>query len=147
MDNLVKRFWKGETSEAEEKALKELCGDVDFKKAHPEIINYFNVVGRQQSQLKAEGLATVILNKTSRKPNNKLPKWWVAASLIILISGGSYFFQESQPEYSQQEIAEAFAQTQEALLLVSNKFNAGVERSSFLGEFNRQQSQILNTDI
>jgi len=133
-EKLLEKYWRGETSVAEEKKIKA------YFQQHPgETMEaqYFSNTAKA---------ANVKSGKTFEHPGNKSRRIWlsVAAALLIgLISIPFLLNQEKAPEpYAVQDPMEAFEVTRASLQMVSNGLNKGKTYSKELTKFN-EATQII----
>lgn len=124
---LIEKYFEAQTSTEEEIVLKDYftsCENIpkEFETA-AEIFKF------SDKELNIKHYAK---NKKSPKTNYKWV-WSVAASLLIVFSVGWYVFEQQK---QQREIELAYAETQKALLMVSEHLNIGVKKMTYLTEFN-----------
>jgi len=133
-EKLLEKYWRGETSVAEEKMIKA------YFQQHPEAsleASYF------------EKLNTEVSKKPGRSfehPGRKKRRIWLSVAAAILIGFISIPFiinSEKSPEpYAVQDPMEAFEVTRASLQMVSNGLNKGKTYSKELTKFN-EATQII----
>ena len=146
---LVKKYWAGETSAAEEKQLLE--SDLSMlegeDKAHFQQLNNFADLTLADS-FKAELLAKIAAEDKPIRRLNPQILWRVAAAVLVGLS--LYFLvQPIKPTAEEIQIAaleedpeKAFEITKQALLLVSTKLNKAAAVNLPLDKFEEMQTKI-----
>jgi len=139
---LLEKYWAGETSIAEEKALKTYFTGKEIEEEllpYAAVFQYYEVAKKETL---APAIATLVVAK-NKHPRKHLSakKYWlrrVAAAILVLIIG-SVGYQKIQTPSKAERIATyweskeikdpkaAFLKTKAALLLVSKKLNNGTE--------------------
>ncbi len=157
IEALLKRFYNGESSLEEEQRLREyfnLENVPDHLIAHQEQFRYYqNAKEERDSQKSIElDVAERIKEENNSFRYAKRRRLYylvtgVAASILILI--GVYFQFIARPNnttYSMEDTYEdpeaAYAEAKKALLLVSEKFNAGVSDFNKFSTFNQYKELI-----
>ena len=143
INNLVELYWKGETSVEEENTLRDLCKtSIKFKKEFPDLSLYLESQNELLDVKVPSNLETNILRQTT-KPNSTLkPILWfsgIAATLALFI-----FILPAQQnqEYTDQEVQQAYNETKNALLLLSNKMDEGNNYALKLSEFDKNRKKL-----
>lgn len=131
--NLIQKYLEAETTLEEEEALRNYFASEqnipdEFKKLSP--IFAFTSVEKKDKQPQ----------KTIKQKTKTKYVWGVAASLLMLVSMGIYVHQKQQQK---REIELAFAETQRALLMLSEHLNTGMQQMHHLKEFNSTTEIIL----
>jgi hypothetical protein len=133
-EQLLEKYWRGETSVAEEQLIKA------YFQQHPDESmegQYFGL---------AASAASVIPEKAFEHPGIKRRRIWLSAAAAILIGLISIPFiinNEKSPEpYAVQDPMEAFEVTRASLQMVSNGLNKGKIYSKELTKFN-EAKQII----
>lgn len=175
IEDLLEKYYAGETSLQEEKSLKEyfLNSEVpDTLKSHKQMFSLFNRESRQEisnpgfdqkiSGLLGESLVNTPVIKIHHHKSRFLFITSIAASILILI--GLFFtlsedFLKKDTIYISESHDMAYAEANEALLIVSSNLNAGlkqVERLQMVdkamknlqlfNKFYQCQSIIINPD-
>lgn len=126
----LKKYFDAETSLSEEKSLLE---EMASSKNHPES-PYFLAL----QQLKAR-----------KKSERKRKQWFIAASVAAVLSVGilSIPTRPSEIKPSTAETAEAYRETQEALLMLSSKLNQSSERITPIGKFEKTKKELENKKV
>lgn len=111
-NNLVKAFWKGETTKAEEQQLKQTYGFDEITS------NYFRYL--ETEQLVPSNLETLVWRKVATNRRKQLAfflQWSVAATAILLIGLTLFISQQQQKTKTRQQ----FLILEQALQHVSNE--------------------------
>ena len=154
---LLKKFYDGESSLEEERCLRQYFNQETipgYLMSHRQQFLYYQLAGEIiPPNLKSEaGLFQLIeKQKDHRKNINKRRIYYlvsgIAASLLIFI--GVYFQYIANDKKSEYEIEntyedpeKAYAEAKKALLLVSEKFNAGVQDFNKFSTFSQYQELI-----
>ena len=141
IENLIYKYFEGETSIAEENELKVYFSSSDvaqhLKKYQP-IFGYF-------SQAKEQQFTQEIPQQT--KKQNVVMWLSIAASVVVMLGMSMYFetnktkqFVACTPEDSPEL---ALAQTQKALALVSEHLNIGIQSVSYINEYENSKNKIF----
>jgi hypothetical protein len=139
IEQLLDAYFEGNTSLAEEKVLQ----------------NYFNTetVAEHLLQYKPifAGLKAAKAESTSKEfsfsepkvKSVKMRRYAIAAMLLVAVGIGSFYF--SQPNYTheEREALAAFEKSKNAMLLLSENFNKGTERLTFVGQFGVTKDKIF----
>jgi hypothetical protein len=128
IENIIEKYFQGETSIAEEKELKEYFSSPDVAQhleQYKPMFGYFSQVKEQKS--------TQEIPLQSKKRN---VAWLsIAASVVVLLGIGTFMYvseKNTSPVVAQSELGtydnpeEALAATQKALAMLSNNVNVGV---------------------
>lgn len=150
-EELLEKYWAGETTLQEEEALKA------FFKADTSAgtdAAYFNYLQHKSEENPLDAsFDQEILEKLSNPPTHRalytsLSYWLVAASLALILSIGvifrnEIFMTEAPPALVQADTfddpAKAFEETKKALLFLSSKLNESSEYTSQLSKFDESQ--------
>uniref|UniRef100_UPI00404AFE13 hypothetical protein n=1 Tax=Flavobacterium sp. TaxID=239 RepID=UPI00404AFE13 len=140
IDNLITKYFDGDTSLQEEKTLKDYFSKVIVA---PHLETYkplFNFIKTEKEQKST----TLSMPQNNKKRNN-----WVAISAAVcLFSLGMLWIYDAQvnqiePEESIQDPELAYQETKKALLLVSENLNKGMNKTVYLSEFNKSKNLIF----
>jgi hypothetical protein len=134
---LLEKYWRAETSTAEERLLKEQLGTVQEASAEA---NYFKAIDRRKQQ---------VSEISFQHPGKRIYYWYVtiAASLVIglLVATGLWQRQQSSSEYTVHDPEMALELTRNALLMVSSGLNEGKDLSTYqLNQINKPKEIITN---
>ncbi len=136
---LVTKYFEGNTSLAEEKALQtyftqdEIASEL---KAYQPLFNYYKEDSKQTFTLDALAFST-----TPKKSKIRVMKWFaVAASLVLLVS---IYFQQKQPAYSKAEKMAAYHEYKKAMYLLGGEINKGVNELTVLETFETTKNKII----
>lgn len=159
IESLKEKFWKGETSLEEERLLREHFKS-NGKDPDGEDV-YFSLLGKdKESSLGANFDQEIMRQIENDRPVRQLNPWFlrIAAAVVLLatITLFRYFRGEeiavqteiaetTAPEISDAEVAQAYEQTREALLLISSKLNKGQQPAMLLGKFDQANQQVKHS--
>lgn len=145
IEELLTLFYRGETTIEQERLLKDFFKQKNIPEALKEEQLVFNVIFEKDelevpSHLEQRLLATIdtLARPKQKKAIRFIPKKatpiLIAASLALLI-GLTFFFKfsssEQQLPHLSQADREAVQKAQEALILVSTKYNEGIEQLTY----------------
>jgi hypothetical protein len=147
IENLIDKYFEGETSIAEENELKVYFSSSDvaqhLKQFQP-IFGYFSQAKEQQFTQE------IPLLTKSRDKKQSIVMWLsIAASVVVMLGVGTFMYFESNK--SEQFVActpednpeLALEQTQKALALVSEHLNTGIESVGYLNEYENTKNKIF----
>lgn len=146
IENLLEKYFQGETSIAEENQLRAYFSSSNVAQhleQYKPMFGYFSQAKEQKS--------TYEIPLQTKKRNTA---WLsIAASAVVLLGIGTYFYvSESKTNTavaSQTELGtydnpeEALAATQKALALLSNNVNVGIESVQYINEYEKSKSKIF----
>jgi hypothetical protein len=145
IENILEKYFQGETSIAEEKVLKEYFSSSNVAQhleQYKPIFGYFSQVKEQKS--------TQEIPLQTKKRN---VAWLsIAASVVVLLGIGSYLLiseKDTPPVVAQSELGtydnpeEALAATQKALALLSSNVNVGIESVQYVKEYEQSKNKIF----
>jgi len=146
IEDILEKYFQGETSIAEENQLKEYFSSPNVAQhleQYKPMFGYFSQAKEQKS--------TYEIPLQSKKRN---VAWLsIAASVVVLLGIGTYFFMSEQKEAtavaSQTELGtydnpeEALKATQKALALLSNNVNVGIESVQYINEYEQSKNKIF----
>jgi hypothetical protein len=138
---LLEKYFEGTTSIDEEKQLKAYFTSQDVA---PHLEHYRNLFGYFKTEKEIEFDKKLPL-QPSKQPK---VKWiGIAASFIILFGMAWFFFHDNTKKPNDlgtfNNPEEAFQATQEALLLLSNEVNQGVEGIAVLKQYEETKRTIF----
>lgn len=138
---LLEKYFEGTTSIAEEKLLKAYFSSQDVA---PHLEHYRNLFGYFKTEKEIEFDKKLPL-QPSKQPK---VKWiGIAASFIILFGMAWFFLHDNTKKPNDlgtfNNPEEAFQATQEALLLLSNEVNQGVEGIAVLKQYEETKRTIF----
>lgn len=143
IEQLVEKYFEGETSIAEENELKVYFASTDVAQ-HLE--QYKPVFGYFSQAQKEQFTATIPLQSKKR---NVIARLSVAASVAVLLGVGTFMYYNSTQttvpsEYGTYDDPEvALKETQKALDLVSEQVNSGVVSIGYINEYNNSKNKIF----
>lgn len=150
MNQLLDKYWEGETSLQEEQDLKDYFKSDQVAPEHEIYKGLFDSFEMERS-IEADGFDAFAKVK-SKQHQNKIfnRKTWtsiaVAASVSLMIAVGSGLYDNAPAQdlgtYDTPE--EAYEATVAALELVSNKFNKGTENLQPITQINKQTQEVFN---
>ena len=143
IEQLLDKYFQGETSFAEETELKTYFSSSDVAQhleQYKQVFGYF-------LQAKEQRFEKTILIPSKKRKNAALLS--LAASIVILIGVGTfYYFNESKPKvsgeygtYDNPEIA--LKETQRALDMISKNVNVGIESVTYINEYEIAKDRIF----
>jgi hypothetical protein len=145
IENIIEKYFQGETSIAEEKELKEYFSSPDVAQhleQYKPMFGYFSQVKEQKS--------TQEIPLQSKKRN---VAWLsIAASVVVLLGIGTFMYvneKNTSPVVAQSELGtydnpeEALAATQKALAMLSNNVNVGIESVQYIQEYEQSKNKIF----
>jgi hypothetical protein len=144
IENILEKYFQGETSIAEENQLKDYFSSSNVAQhleQYKPIFGYFSQVKQQKST-----------QEIPLKTNKRKVAWLsIAASVVVLLGIGTYYFagEKTTPVVTQSELGtyddpeEALAATQKALALLSNNVNVGIESVQYIGEYEQSKNKIF----
>ena len=151
IEDIIEKYFQGETSIAEENQLKEYFSSPNVAQhleQYKPMFGYFSQAKEQKS--------TYEMPQLPKNRNKKLKATWlsIAASTVILLGAGTYFY-VSESNNSTTAVAsktelgtydnpeEALAATQKALALLSSNVNVGIESVHYIDEYEKSKSKIF----
>jgi hypothetical protein len=141
VEQLIEKYFQGETTIAEEKQLKAYFSSNDVA---PHLVKYQALFGYFETQK-----GTQFEQKLPLQPRKQNTVKWmgIAASFVVLFGWATFYF--STPEPKQDDLGtydnpeEAYAATQEALLMVAEQVNVGMQSVSHLNEYEKTKKSIF----
>lgn len=141
VEQLLEQYFEGTTTITEEKQLKTYFSSNDVA---PHLAKYQAIFGyfEMQKEIHFE-------QKLPLQPRKQRTVKWIgiAASFVVLFGWATFYF--STPEPKQDDLGtydnpeEAYAATQEALLMVAEQVNVGMESVSHLNEYEKTKKSIF----
>jgi hypothetical protein len=145
IENILEKYFQGETTIAEEKELKEYFSSPNVAQhleQYKPMFGYFSQVKQQKS--------TQEIPLQTKKRN---VAWLsIAASVVVLLGIGTFYFASQKTTtqaVAQSELGtydnpeEALAATQKALALLSNNVNVGIESVQYIQEYEQSKNKIF----
>jgi hypothetical protein len=151
MNDLLNKYWEGNTSLKEEHELREYFTSGKVAPGHEMYTDLFVTFEEehQQKETSFNAFAKLDMQEEKVEDINFQRKTWkglaIAAgfSLLIAVSAG-YYQDQAQPDLGTYESPEqAYAATVEALELVSQKFNNGRNNLVPAAQINKKTTQIF----
>ncbi|MCI9844073.1 hypothetical protein [Flavobacterium pectinovorum] len=145
IENILEKYFQGETTIAEEKELKEYFSSLNVAqhlKQYQPIFGYF-------SQVKEQKLTQEIPLQTKKQNVGWLS---IAASVVVLLGIGTFYYvsdNSTDNVVAKSELGtydnpeEALAATQKALALLSNNVNVGIESVHYIKEYEQSKNKIF----
>jgi len=158
LKRLVTRFWDGESTLEEEKALRDLVAYGNLPEDYDDLAAYFESMEALSDELTLDSsFDDELLEKIDQSEQTRVrslvkPRFlWAAAAAVVLAfcfvlfkapeetpnTAGS-----NQETYSKEELQTAFEQTQAALLLISSKMNNATARADQLNKFHEATVRV-----
>lgn len=156
MNELLNKYWEGQTSLEEEQKLREYFNSNQVAPEHEVYRSVFNTFELEEGLEMELGFDAFAKITPEEKPKDKskikvLKGLGVAASFAVLMALGSNFIgigsettKSNLGTYDDPK--EAYYATVEALQLVSTKFNNGRENLKPLNEINKKTNKVFKTD-
>jgi hypothetical protein len=148
IEDLLEKYFQGETSIAEEKELKDYFSSSNVAQhleQYKPLFGYFSQVKEQKST------QDIPLPKSRDKKRNVA--WLsIAASAVVLLGVGTYFYvseKNAAPAVAQTDLGtyddpeEALAATQKALALLSSNVNVGIGSVQYIKEYEQSKNKIF----
>jgi hypothetical protein len=145
IENILEKYFQGETSIAEEKELKGYFSSSNVAQhleQYKSMFGYFSQVKEQKS--------TQEIPLQTKKRN---VAWLsIAASVVVLLGIGTFYYvsqETTAPVVAQSELGtydnpeEALAATQKALALLSSNVNVGIESVRYVKEYEQSKNKIF----
>ncbi|MNQ73699.1 hypothetical protein D3C85_884410 [compost metagenome] len=145
IENILEKYFQGETTIAEEKELKEYFSSPNVAQhleQYKPMFGYFSQVKQQKT--------TQEIPLQTKKRN---VAWLsIAASVVVLLGIGTFYYvsqETATPVVAQSELGtyddpeEALAATQKALALLSNNVNVGIESVQYIQEYEQSKNKIF----
>ncbi|MET0944390.1 MAG: hypothetical protein ABWY22_03180 [Flavobacterium sp.] len=145
IENILEKYFQGETTIAEEKELKEYFSSPNVAQhleQYKPMFGYFSQVKQQKT--------TQEIPLQTKKRN---VAWLsIAASAVVLLGIGTFYFASQKTTtqtVAQSELGtydnpeEALAATQKALALLSNNVNVGIESVQYIQEYEQSKDKIF----
>lgn len=159
LHDIAERFWKGETSEAEEQKLKErLCyGEVPDNLQ--DLADYLRFQDAQRAELSlGDDFDRKMLEEVERRSGRvfQMPQIWKIAASIALLIGFvglmKVIFDPIEPTGTEiaveviddtyQDPERAYQEVKQALMLVSKKMNKSSSAAQGLSLFNQAEQEL-----
>jgi hypothetical protein len=143
IENLIEKYFYGETSIAEENELKVYFSSTDVAqhlKQYQPVFGYF-------SQAKTEQFKATIPLKSKKR---NLVVWLsIAASVVVMFGIGTFMYNQTNDEIefegcnANDNPEVVLKETQKALDLVSKHINTGVVSIGYINEYNNSKNRIF----
>lgn len=142
IEQLIDKYFEGQTSIAEEKELKAYFSSSDVAQhleQYRDVFGYFTQAKEQQ-----------FTKSVPLQPRKQFNVVWlsIAASIVIVFGVVTFRLYETEVQptgelgtYDNPELA--MAETQKALDLVSEKLNVGIESVSYINEYESTKNKIF----
>jgi len=141
---ILNKYFEGETSIAEENELKNYFSSSDVAQHLQQYKSVFGYFSQEQSQQ----FKAAIPLKAKKRTN---VAWLSIAASVVVLFGIATFMYTNTTEKPKQlsdlgtydNPEEAFAETQKALELVSQKLNVGIESVSYINEYETAKNRVF----
>lgn len=155
IEDILEKYFEGETSIAEEKELKDyfsLPNVAQHLEQYKPMFGYFPQVKEQKSTQEFKNLARTDEAIPLKTKKRNVAWLSIAASVVVLLGVGTYFYvseKNAAPVVAQSELGtyddpeEALAATQKALALLSNNVNVGIESVQYIKEYEQSKNKIF----
>ena len=136
---LTEKYWAGETTLEEEKALKKYWLEQKNGSEPPTLLHLFQYYEKEKNRQYSRSIEQVIPSNKEAKITPLRHSWWrIAAAILLILAVGIGINHYLQPTDNQRlssywatkeikDPKEAYRKTRAALLLVSSKLNKGTE--------------------
>jgi hypothetical protein len=156
---LKEKFWNGNTSLEEDRQLKtHYRNEAAGRELEPDE-QYFVLLALEEEELLDERFDEETLKKINLKSRSLISIWYirVAAVILLALTIGLFQYFGNKPGVGDTitvtptklqddpELAKAFEQTKQALLLVSEKLNKGQQQTMLLSKFDHAQQHVKYT--
>jgi hypothetical protein len=145
IENIIEKYFQGETTIAEEKELKEYFSSPDVAQHLEQYKPMFGCFSQVKEQKSMQEIPL-----QSKKRN---VAWLsIAASVVVLLGIGTFMYvseKNTSPVVAQSELGtydnpeEALAATQKALAMLSNNVNVGIESVQYIQEYEQSKNKIF----
>ncbi len=142
IEQLLERYFEGETSLAEEQTLKSYFSS---KAVPAHLQQYIPLFGYQANAQKEHYTGNPLL--VAKRSN---PKLWlsIAASVVVMLGVSIYTFQAYNQPVNQDlgtinDPEVAFRETQKALNMISEHINTGIHTVHYLEEYEQSKNKIF----
>ncbi len=142
IEELLEKYFEGETSIAEENQLKDYFSSSDVAQHLEQYKPIFGYFSKAKEQLFEQQITPLPQRNTNRRS-----AWLsVAASVVVLLGVGTFaYFNQAQPNdlgtYDDPEIA--LRETQRALSLLSAQVNKGVESVQYIEHYDEAKEKVF----
>jgi len=155
IENILEKYFQGETSIAEEKELKEYFSSSNVAQhleQYRPMFGYFSQVREQKSTQEPESFARTGEAIPLQTKKRNVAWLSIAASAVLLLGIGTFFYvsqKPADPVVAQSELGtydnpeEALAATQKALALLSSNVNVGIESVQYVKEYEQSKNKIF----
>lgn len=153
-NELLERFWEGQTNLAEEQELKQLVQQ--SKKESSEMKELFDYFENEKQKSLGDDFDAEILAQIASKTEKDTPvitmnqrfwQWSRVAAAVVVILAASFVYQQQQQQYVVEDTFEspemAYKALKEQLLMVSHYMNKGNESIEQLNHLNRAQEGLM----
>lgn len=157
VDELLKKYWRGASGQAEEESLHGHFSEQVEKSLESDFFKYLQK--KRQEGMNAPGFEQEILSQIQAKQSVKTIqirryKWQVAAAVLLLVASSLFLVMNNQeqaiPETDQVVMIDsyedpqlAYEETKKALLLLSSKLNKGNAYTAEIVKFNQAQESLM----
>jgi hypothetical protein len=143
VEQLLEKYFQGETTIAEEKQLKAYFSTNDVA---PHLARYHALFGYFETQKVKQFEQKLPLQ---HKKQRTVTWIGIVASFVVLFGLASFYFYSYEPKYEDlgtyNSPEDAFAATQKALLMVSEQVNIGMESVVYLEEYEKTKKTIFKS--
>lgn len=155
IDHLLNKYFDGETTEKEERALKDFFMLGEVPKEYKKYQDYFEGIPSQNDFLSDdfdEKIRNMIAGeeaKPEKKQSSVFHNYWryaVAASIVLVM--GIVFLGQDKPNFENDTYKDpevAMEETKKALYIISSTMNEGMKSMNTLSEINKATKKITTT--
>lgn len=136
---ILDAYFEGATSVSEEKILQDYFNN---ETVADDLVQYKPIFAGLKAAKKERFTKDFTLPETKPKT---IKSWWYSVAAMLVVAFGVGGFYISQPNYTQEEkeALAAFEESKKAMMLLSENFNKGTERLSFITQFEKSKDKIF----
>lgn len=154
LDPLLNKYFEGETTEKEERALKDFFALSDVPDEYKKYQDYFAAIPTKLDVLGSdfdEKIKQMLKEESQpeKKKSSSFNTYWrvaVAASIVLVM--GIVFIGQNKPNFENDTYKDpevALEETKKALFMVSESLNQGMKSMNTLSEINKATKKITTT--
>jgi hypothetical protein len=138
IENLLDKYFEGETSLQEENTLKEYFAKTNVPEHLQQYQTMFAYFAKNKKETAPDNLQVKPVNKTW------LGSWIVKVAVVLLLLAIGYsLYPKGISDTEKKEAQIAFLETQKALQLISKNLNKGNNAVNYLNEFEISKKKIF----
>lgn len=158
LQNLLQKYWSGETTMEEEHALKDYFRQADVPDELKEVAAMFRYFDQtKKNALNDIAFDRTLIDKVSGKLNqgkgrNLLFNSMRIAAGVVVVMAATWFIRNEIRQTTPQEVVDtyddpklAFEETKKALMMIGKSFGTAEEQAKKINLFNEAQEEIQKT--